>query len=124
METIQEVNELNRRVMAEEMIPFCLEMLSIREKYERKEIIFNDLVDDIAAYIDLKLPSAWIRRNAFQATGERLSYGGIEKIPGAIFQNTDNYRVDQFIVQATSTKRQPFEQEPTTDNNEREETQK
>lgn len=101
---IQEVNKLDRLELAEKMLNESIELSIFRDLIEKREVDEYDLLDDIADYIDLKLPSTWLRKKNYTETGSIVSYNGIENIPDAIFQKNENYQIDKLIVEASKNK--------------------
>ena len=96
--TIEEVNELNRDEMAERFYRSDRSIEDIREKCDRNEINYYELLDDMAAYIDLKLPGAWLRKKSYKENGDRIFYRGIEQVPGAVFKWPENYDIEKLMI--------------------------
>lgn len=103
---IQEVNKIDREKLADVIYREHRDLLAIRELCDRHEIKQPELLEDMADYIDLKLPSVWQRKKAYLENGSQILYTGIENVPEAVFQSQENYMFDKLIIKASATKRQ------------------
>ena len=106
---IEEVNRIDRDKLADAVYREHRDLAALRELCDKREIKQYELLEDIANYIDLKLPSVWQRKKAYLEKGEQAKYSGIENVPGAIFQTQENYMFDKLIVKAIELKRKSIE---------------
>ena len=102
MVTIQELNDMSRDEMAEQFYYNTTQLLEdIRRRSDEGIINRFKVLDEIAMYMDLKMPSAWMRKKAYKETKTHPPYKGIENIPEAVFKWPENYEIDKLIVQNT-----------------------
>ncbi len=109
--TVEEINALNR----DEMARIFFDSQSGLEKYKDlidQELINPDeLMDDIACYIDLKIPKAWhfktLKRKSiaskkdYRKMANENPYIDISIVPGAKFKYSENYIAEKNILRAS-----------------------
>lgn len=118
--TVEQLNEANREKVAEHFYNTCNGLNVLRQACDLEEVDYYQLIDDIACYVDLKMPPCLYKKQMMkQCKAQRINYDdhykshpylGIETLPGATFKFAENYQIDK-VITASYIQKQKYQSE-------------
>jgi len=106
--TVNDINEVSRSDLAEMFLKQSIRAEWLKQLCDEGKLDHKEVLDDIACYIDLKLPACLYKKMMFRKCKlegilfepyyKNHAYMGIHCLPGALFKWSENYLNDRAII--------------------------